>query len=107
MPPLPGAAVGQLLFAVAGSAGAGAAGSLKAGALDDVFADGGALSELQAARVMAAEAAQTASATDEDTRKEFTARRYIRATRPFSVAPLALLVFPNLAPGYMLSGRLR
>ncbi|BBX45028.1 hypothetical protein GCM10009641_23800 [Mycobacterium cookii] len=71
-PPLAGAAVGQLLLVVAGSAGAGAAGSLKTGELDDDLADGGVLSELHAVSAIAAEAAQTASTMEEDTREEFT-----------------------------------
>jgi hypothetical protein len=75
VPPLPGAAVGQALFAVAGSVGAGVTASVKAGVVadpEDVLADGVVLSELHAPSVMMADAAQTTSATDEYKRKEFT-----------------------------------
>jgi hypothetical protein len=75
VPPLPGAAAGQVLFAAAGSVEAGLTASVYAGALvdpEDVLADGVVLSELQAASVMAADAAQTMSATEEYPREEFT-----------------------------------
>lgn len=75
VPPLPGAAVGQVLFAVAGSVEAGLTASVKAGALDgpeDVPADGVVLSGLHAAKVMTADAAQTTRATEEYPREEFT-----------------------------------
>ena len=67
--------MGQVLSAVAGSVEAGVTGSVKAGVLadpEDVLADGVVLSELHAASVMAADAAQATSATDEYTRKKFT-----------------------------------
>jgi hypothetical protein len=67
--------VGQALFAVAGSVGAGVTASVKAGVVadpEDVLADGVVLSELHAPSVMMANAPQTTSATDEYKRKEFT-----------------------------------
>jgi hypothetical protein len=67
--------VGQVLSAVAGSVEVGVTASVTAGVLadpEDVLADGVVLSELHAASVMAADAAQTTSATDEYTRKNFT-----------------------------------
>jgi hypothetical protein len=67
--------VGQVLFAVAGSVDAGLTASVYAGPLadpEDVLADGVFLSELHAASVMTADAAQTMSATEEYTREEFT-----------------------------------
>jgi hypothetical protein len=67
--------VGQVLFAVGGPLGAGLTASVKAGVLadpEDVLADGVVLSELHAANVMTADAAQTASATEEYTREGFT-----------------------------------
>ena len=73
--PLPGAAVGQVLFAVAGSGEAGLTASVKAGVLadpEDVLADGVVLSELHAANVMTADAAQTTRAKEEYIREEFT-----------------------------------
>ena len=73
VPPSPGAWVGQPLSAVAG--GAGDTASVKAGAPvegEDVLGDEAGLSELHAARVMTADAAQTTSPTEEHVRKEFT-----------------------------------
>jgi hypothetical protein len=70
-PPLPGAAVGQRLLA----AGAGVPSSVRADELaapEDVLAEGAVLSELHAASVMAADAAQATSAAEEYTRREFT-----------------------------------
>jgi hypothetical protein len=75
VPPLPGAAVGQVLFAVAGSVEAGLTASVKAGVFadpEDVLAEVLVLSELHAPSVMTADAAQTTSATEEYKRKEFT-----------------------------------
>jgi hypothetical protein len=75
VPPLPGAAVGQVLSAVATSVEAGVTASVTEGVPadpEDVLADGVVLSELHAASVMTADAAQTTSATEEYTRKEFT-----------------------------------
>jgi hypothetical protein len=75
VPPLPGAAVGQALSAVAGPVEAGDTASVKAGVPadpEDVLADGVVLSELQAASVMTADAAQATSATEEYTREKFT-----------------------------------
>lgn len=74
-PPSPGAWVGQLLSAVAGWVEAGDTASVKAGALveaDDVLGDEAGLSELHAASVMTADAAQTTNPTEEYVRKEFT-----------------------------------
>jgi hypothetical protein len=68
VPPLPGADVGQVLSAVAASVEAGVTASVTEGVLADpeeVLADGVVLSELHAASVMAADAAQTTSATEE------------------------------------------
>jgi len=45
---------------------------VKAGAVEDVSFDGAGLSELHAASVIAADAAQTISPTEEYVRKEFT-----------------------------------
>ena len=68
-----GAWVGQLLSAVAGGGEAGDAASVKADALvEDVPFDEAGLSELHAASVMTADAAQTTSPTEEYIRKEFT-----------------------------------
>jgi hypothetical protein len=68
--------VGQVLSAVAGSVGGGGVtASLRAGALadtEDVLADDGFLSELQAASIMAADAAQTTSETEDSRRGNFT-----------------------------------
>jgi hypothetical protein len=75
VPPSPGAWVGQLLSAVAGWLGAGDTASVNAGALleaECVLGDEAGLSELHAARVRAADAAQTMSPTEEYVRKEFT-----------------------------------
>jgi hypothetical protein len=75
VPPLPGAAVGQAPAAVAGSDGACVTASVTAGVLadpEDVRADGVVLSELHAANAMAADAAQTTSATEGYIRDEFT-----------------------------------
>ena len=73
VPPSPGAAVGHALAAVAGSVGPGVIAWVTAGADPaDVLADGVFLSELHAAIVMTADAAQTTSATDEYTRENFT-----------------------------------
>jgi hypothetical protein len=72
---LPGAAVGQVLSAVAVSAGAGVTPSVPAGALTDpadVLADGVVRWELHAASVMTADAAQATNATEVFIRKEFT-----------------------------------
>jgi hypothetical protein len=66
--------VGQLLSAVAGWGEAGDTASVKAGALveaEESFDEAG-LSELHAARVMTADAAQTARPTEEYVRKGFT-----------------------------------
>jgi hypothetical protein len=65
---LSGAAVGQALPAVVGSAGGGVAASLIGGALNDagdVLAAGVLVSELQAASVTTTDAAQKDSATGE------------------------------------------
>jgi hypothetical protein len=73
-PPSPGAWVGQL-SAVAGWGEAGDTASVKAGALveaEDVLGDEAGLSELHAASVMTADAAQTTSPTEEYVREEFT-----------------------------------
>jgi hypothetical protein len=73
-PPSPGAWVGQL-SAVAGWGEAGDTASVKAGALveaEDVSFDEAGLSELHAASVMTADAAQTTSPTEEYVREEFT-----------------------------------
>jgi hypothetical protein len=72
VPPSPGAWVGQLLSAVAGGGEAGDTAWVKAGMVDDVTFDEAGLSELQAASVTTAEAAQTMSPTEEYVRKEFT-----------------------------------
>jgi len=75
VPPLPGAAVGQVLSALAVSAGAGVTPSVPAGTLTDaadVLADGLVLWELHAASDMTADAAQATSATEAFIRKEFT-----------------------------------
>jgi hypothetical protein len=75
VPPSPGAWVGQPLSAVAGWLGAGDTASVNAGALlegECVVGDEAGLSELHAASVKAADAAQTASPTEEYVRKEFT-----------------------------------
>jgi hypothetical protein len=75
VPPLPGAWVGQLLSAVAGWGEAGDTASVKAGAPvegEDVPGDEAGLSELHAASVMTADAAQTIRAAEEDVREEFT-----------------------------------
>ena len=75
VPPLPGAAVGQVLSAVAGAVELGVTASVIAGVLanpEDVLADGAVLSELHAASAMTADAAQTTSATEEYRRMEFT-----------------------------------
>ena len=75
VPPSAAAAVGQALPAVAGPVEAGVTASLTAGVIadpEDVLADGVVLSELHAVSVMTADAAQTTSATEEYTRKEFT-----------------------------------
>jgi hypothetical protein len=72
---LPGAVVGQVLSAVAVSAGAGVTPSVPAGALADpadVLADGVVLWELHAASVMTDDSAQATSATEAFIRKEFT-----------------------------------
>jgi hypothetical protein len=67
VPPSPGAAVGQVAAAVAGSVGPGVIAPVIAGALaaEDVLADGVVLSELHAASVMTADAAQATSVTEE------------------------------------------
>ena len=73
--PLPVGAVGQVLSAVAVSAGAGVTPAAPAGALADpadVLADGVVLSELHAASVVTADAAQATSATEAFIRNEFT-----------------------------------
>jgi hypothetical protein len=75
VPPSPGAWVGQLLSAVAGWGEPGDTASVKAGALveaEEVLGDEAGLSELHAASVMTADAAQTTSPTEEYVRKEFT-----------------------------------
>ena len=72
VPPSPGAWVGQLLSAVAGGGEAGDMAWVKAGAVEDVSFDEAGLSELHAASVMTADAAQRASPTEEYVRKEFT-----------------------------------
>jgi hypothetical protein len=75
VPPSPGAWVGQLLSAVAGWGEAGDTASVKAGALvegEELSFDEAGLSELHPASVMTADAAQTASPTEEYVRKEFT-----------------------------------
>lgn len=73
VPPSPGAAVGHALAAVAGSVGPGVIAWVTAGADPaDVLADGVLLSELQAAIVITADAAQTTSATAEYPREKFT-----------------------------------
>jgi hypothetical protein len=75
VPPSPGAWVGQLLSAVAGGGEAVDTASVKAGALvkaEDVSFDEAGLSELHAASVMTADAAQATSPTEEYVRKEFT-----------------------------------
>ena len=72
VPPSPGAWVGQLLSAVAGGGEAGDMAWVKAGAVEDVSFDEAGLSELHAASVMTADAAQTTSPTEEYVRKEFT-----------------------------------
>jgi hypothetical protein len=74
-PPSPGAWVGQALSAVAGWGEAGDTASVKAGALveaEDLSFDEAGLSELHAASVMTADAAQTTRPTEEYVRKEFT-----------------------------------
>jgi hypothetical protein len=73
-PPSPGAWVGQL-SAVAGWVEAGDTAAVKAGVLVEaelVLGDEAGLSELHAASVMAADATQTTSPTEEYVRKEFT-----------------------------------
>lgn len=88
--PVPsGAAVGQLLPAVAGSAGFGVDASLMGGALNDagdVLAVGLFVPELQAESVTTADAAHSDSATREYIPKLFTPSRYIppRAIRAIS-----------------------
>jgi hypothetical protein len=72
VPPSPGAWVGQLLSAVAGGGEAGDMAWVKAGAVADVSFDEAGLSELHAASVTTADAAQTTSPTEEYIRKEFT-----------------------------------
>ena len=72
VPPSPGAWVGQLLSAVAGGGEAGDMAWVKAGAVEEVSFDDAGLSELHAASVMRADAAQRASPTEEYVRKEFT-----------------------------------
>jgi hypothetical protein len=72
VPPSPGAWVGQLLSAVAGGGEAGDKAWVKAGAVVDVSFDEAGLSELHAASVTTADAAQTTSPTEEYVRKEFT-----------------------------------
>jgi hypothetical protein len=67
VPPSPGAAVGQVLFAGAGSVNAGVLADP-----EDVVAEGVVLSELHAPSVMTADAAHAPSATEEYKRKEFT-----------------------------------
>lgn len=84
VPPLPGAAVGQVPPAVAASVEGGVAASVTEGVpadAEDVLADGPVFSELHAASVITAEAAQPTSATDEYTRKDFTAVT-LHACRP-------------------------
>src|SRR5581483_8708861 len=74
VPPSPGAAVGQVVSAVAGPVAPGVTGSVPAGVLadaDDVLADGVVLSELHAPSIATADAAHTASAAEECTRKDF------------------------------------
>jgi hypothetical protein len=72
VPPSPGAWVGQLVSAVAGGGEAGDKAWVKAGAVVDVSFDEAGLSELHAASVKTADAAQTTSAAEEYVRKEFT-----------------------------------
>jgi hypothetical protein len=72
VPPSPGAWVGQLLSAVAGGGEAGDMAWVKAGAVEDVSFDEAGLSELHAASVTTADAAQTTSPTEEYIRKKFT-----------------------------------
>jgi hypothetical protein len=87
--------VGQVVSAVAGSVEAGVTASVKAGVLadpEDVLADGVVLSELHAASIMAADAAQTTSPTEEYTRKEFTVvtlhpRHVILVSSPANLGP--------------------
>ena len=67
-PPSPGAWMGQL-SAVAGWGEAGDMAWVKAGAVEDVSFDDAGLSELHAASVMTADAAQTTSPTEEYVRK--------------------------------------
>ena len=72
VPPSAAAAVGQALSAVAGWGEVGDTASVKAGALvegEDVLGDEDGLSELHAASVMTADAAQTTSPTEEYVRK--------------------------------------
>jgi hypothetical protein len=86
----PGAAVGQVLSAVAGSVEPGVTAAVTAGVLadpDDVLPDGVVLSELHAASIATPDATQTTSATEEDRRMEFTVvtlhpRHAILATSP-------------------------
>jgi hypothetical protein len=67
-----------VLSAIAGATGGGVTASLTEGALSDPAdmladgADGVVFSELQAANVMTADAAQATNATEENTRKDFT-----------------------------------
>ena len=72
VPPSPGAWVGQALSAVAGGGEAGDMAWVKAGAVEEVSFDDAGLSELHAASVTTADAAQTTSPTEEYVRKEFT-----------------------------------
>ncbi len=104
--PLPsGAAVGQVLPAVAGSAGLGVDASLMAGAFteaEDVLADGLFVSELQPASATAADAAHSANATREDIPKKFTSSRYIPRCAIFAMSPRCRGMSTL---GYTLSGR--
>jgi hypothetical protein len=109
--PLPsGAAVGQAVSAVAGSAALGVDASLMAGALieaEDVLADGLFVSELQAASAATADAAQIESATREDIPKKFTSSRYSPRCAIFAISPrwgIERPVFPLRPLGYMLCG---
>ena len=68
VPPSPGAAVGQVLSAVAGTVGLGVTASEVTGVLGDVVV----LSELHAASVMTADAAQATSVTEGYKREKFT-----------------------------------
>jgi hypothetical protein len=72
VPLSPGAWVGQLLSAVAGGGDAGDMAWVKAGAVEDVSFDDAGLSELHAASVMTADAAQTTMPTEEYVREKFT-----------------------------------